>query len=423
MNIYENSYPELKKHYDEVLNLDKTTYKNSNDEPTPMGCVEEMLSKIPESFWMNDKIKILDPCSGNGNFHLYSWKKLNERFSSEQIVKNNLFFNDINLDRIKNVFSIYGEQSNITQVDFLKYEEQTKYDLIYANPPFAKFTDENKRSSKNHTLVRDFLSKALNLLKEGGYLIFIMPNNWMSLADRNVVIKEITQKQIVYLNVHGAKRWFPKIGSSFTWIVLQNSQTTNPYPVDSFYKKQIFSSNVSSSKRNFIPLVWTKEVESIFKKTIEADNKKFNIETTSDLHKYTKRDLISSERTEQHTHRLIHTPSQTVWSSRPHKFQDGYKVFISTTNKYSTFVDNCGMTQSIAFIRCDTEIEARRYKKILDHDLYKFINNLCRWGNFNNIRILQKFPFPKDIDKIYESFDISQSEIRFIEKLLNQENK
>ena len=41
------------------------------------------------------------------------------------------------------------------------------------------------------------------------------------------------------------------------------------------------------------------------------------------------------------------------------------------------FVDNCGMTQSIAFIRTNREIEARKYKKILEHPLYKFVNNIC----------------------------------------------
>ena len=64
-------------------------------------------------------------------------------------------------------------------------------------------------------------------------------------------------------------------------------------------------------------------------------------------------------------YKLIHTPSQTVYANRPHVFQDGYKVFISTTSYYSTFVDNCGMTQSIVFIRCNDKEEARKELQIL----------------------------------------------------------
>ena len=35
---------------------------------------------------------------------------------------------------------------------------------------------------------------------------------------------------------------------------------------------------------------------------------------------------------------------------------------LTNLNK-KTFIDNCGMTQSIAFIRCDSKQEAARIKK------------------------------------------------------------
>ena len=76
------------------------------------------------------------------------------------------------------------------------------------------------------------------------------------------------------------------------------------------------------------------------------------------------------------------------------------------------------MTQSIVFIRCSNENEANRIKHVLEHPLYVFINNLCRWGNFNNIRILQSFPIPSinitDETAIYRHFSITEDEIRFI---------
>jgi len=125
------------------------------------------------------------------------------------------------------------------------------------------------------------------------------------------------------------------------------------------------------------------------------------------------------KKTDIYKYKLIHTPSQTVYSSKPHKFQKGYKVFISTTDKYKIFVDNCGMTQSIVFILCDNETQANKYLQILQHPLYVFINNICRWGNFNNIRILQSFPIPDieytgDIQEIYDYYNITQIEIDYI---------
>jgi len=69
-SIETNSYEELKTYYNKVLNIDKSTYKSSNDETTPIECIEEMITKIPSELWTREDLKILDPCCGNGNFHL-----------------------------------------------------------------------------------------------------------------------------------------------------------------------------------------------------------------------------------------------------------------------------------------------------------------------------------------------------------------
>ena len=58
-----------------------------------------------------------------------------------------------------------------------------------------------------------------------------------------------------------------------------------------------------------------------------------------------------------------------------------------------------------------------KYKKMLQHPLYKFINDICRWGNFNCIRILNRMAVPDDENEIYNSFNISQEEINFIESI------
>ena len=165
-------------------------------------------------------------------------------------------------------------------------------------------------------------------------------------------------------------------------------------------------------------------VQNILSKTIDNINlKKFEIKTSSDLHKYTKAEFINAEETDVYKYKLIHTPNQTVYASKPHKYQEGYKVFISTTDKYSVFIDNCGMTQSIVFILSANETEAKKYMQILQHPLYVFINNICRWGNFNNIRILQSFPIPNDTfinaytgnqKEIYNYFKITDDEVNYI---------
>jgi len=425
-NIDNSTYEELKKQYNEVLNIDKSTYQSSNDEPTPIECIEEMITKIPEELWDRNDLKILDPCCGNGNFALPIMKQLQNKYDKKNIIENILYFNDINNDRLNNVDKIYNKEGynlNITKKNYIEDTINNKYDLIVANPPYAKLLDNGKRASKNHNLIKDFIEKSLELLKENGYLMFITPDNWMSYADKNTLIQRLTELQIIHLDIHSAKKYFKKIGSSFTWYIIQNKPFYKDINITGIWKNKYYESTIPSMIRKYIPLCYNSIVLNILLKTVDNNNyEKFKIETSSDLHHYTKKEFISNTKDETFKYKLIHTPKQTVWASRPHKFQEGYKVFISTTDKYTTFIDQCGMTQSIVFIRCKSEKEAMTYQKILEHPLYVFINNICRYGNFNNIRILQSFPKPI-IDNIsnkiiYDYFNITDEEIDFIKNNL-----
>ena len=123
MNIKTSSYIELKDYYNNVLNIDKTTYKTSNDEPTPIVCIEEMYNVIPDEVWLRHDLQILDPCCGNGNFHLPIYTLLLcLGYKTEDILENILHFNDLNKDRLHNVHQVYcGDEYhlNITNEDFL----------------------------------------------------------------------------------------------------------------------------------------------------------------------------------------------------------------------------------------------------------------------------------------------------------------
>lgn len=414
--INKDNYTIVKEYYDNNLNKNKDLVVTTNDEPTPIDCVEEMIDKVPEEFWKNKDIKILDPCCGCGNFPFVIYHKLLKYHDQSHILSNMLYFNDLNVDRINVMKKMFNCNLNIFTEDFLKINIKQKFDFIVANPPYAKLLENGKRASKNHNLIGLFIKKSLELLNPNGLLLYITPDNWMSYADRNTLICELTKLQIVYLNIHIAKKYFKKIGSSFVWYLIENTPYYKPIEIEGIWNKKIYKDRVESEERKFIPLYYNNTIQSIMHKTIDNDKvPKFIVETSSDLHKYTKKQFISSTKDDVHKYKLIHTPKQVVWSSRPHKYQDGFKVFISTTSYYGTIVDRCGMTQSIAFIRCKNENQAKNISKVLNHPMYKFINDICRYGNFNNIRILQAFPFCDKYEDVYKKFCITQEEIKFIE--------
>lgn len=414
-------YDQLKARIDGEWNKDRASFKSSNDEPTPMGCIEEILDVVPPAFWARDDTAILDPCCGNGNWGLVAFDRMRRARPDADVaaILSQLHFNDTNADRIGNVRQLFGGGCiHVTVSDFLAAPPVAPaYDMVVANPPYARLMAAGARASKNHTLTRDFLRRSLDMLKPDGYLAFLIPDNWMSCADRNDVPRLLTAYQFLHLNIHGAKRWFPKIGSSFTWFVLQKTPPSRPMTVDNCYLGQSVRELADPVACAYVPLVYNRCVQSIVAKTLEHPTApRFRVETSSDLHKHTKRALLSATRDDAHPWRLIHTPKQTVYAARPHKYQAGPKVFLSTTDRYKAFVDDCGMTQSIAFVRCATEDDARRVQAVLSHPLYVFLNNICRWGNFNNIRILQKFPVPADAADVYGSFGILTEERGYIER-------
>lgn len=389
------------------LNMDKSHFVNSNDICTPMECVEEMVDTIPMEFWeRTDGVRVLDPCCGNGNFPAYIETKITNPNSE-------LCLNEINLDRVSHLSGLF-DNITLTTKDFFLFDDTDKYDLIVGNPPYAKMDINGVRCAKNHNLSRSFVTKSLEMLNDGGYLVYIIPDNWMSLSDRNDTVELLSEYQFIHLNIHLAKKYFKGVGSSFTWFVLQKVENSKPFVIENGYRKCEISTVKLDKGMSSIPLFYNEIVKSILNKTIYDDHPRMNIETTSDLHKYTKKDCLSKNQCDVFKHKIWHTQSQQIWANRPHKFQMGWNVFISTTSYYSTFVDeDCGMTQSIAFIQCVDEQDASNTKVILDHPLYKFINDIHRYGNFNNNRILQLFPKPIT-DDVWKSFGITDDEKSFI---------
>ena len=155
----------------------------------------------------------------------------------------------------------------ITNHDFITFNTK-KYDLIVANPPYAKLLENGKRASKNHNLIKDFI-KALSQLKPNGYLLFITPDNWMSYADRNLLIQIITSLQIIHLDIHTAKKYIKKNGSSFTWYIIQNCAFYKNINVSGIWKKKEYISSVISKQRKYIPLLYNQMVQNILSKTID----------------------------------------------------------------------------------------------------------------------------------------------------------
>lgn len=364
------------------LNDDKSHYLTTNDVCTPLGCVKEIMDTIPYSFWKRENTKILDASCGNGNFHAYT---------SQKVPLSHLYFNDTNPTRLGNVRAIFGEKAQTSNRNFLTMLEIPTYDMIVSNPPYAVFLN-GRRSSKNLNLSRPFIEKALHMLKPEGYLIFLVPDNWMSFSDRNLLPRKLSRYQFIHLNIHGAKKWFKSIGIAFTWFVLQKVPNRKPVTIENFYgMKNVCRATIPETSR-FIPLHFSNLVRDIVAKTIESSLPKYETKISCFLHRTGKAKYLSKTPHPEYPHKVFHTPTKTLHSKLPHPLQGKWKVLLNMTNKYQVFISQDGITQSCGYILCDSYGEAKRITEELSSSLYVFLNNITRYGNFNNVRALQHFP-------------------------------
>lgn len=380
--ILDSSFDELKQQYDVDLKDHKLT---RNDEPTPIDLVQEVLNYVPLELWGRQHLQILDICAGLGNWGLVLWDILGKRFHESVVI------NELSGERLLICQQILNT-SNVYNQDALTMEGE--YDLVVANPPYALVNSNGQRASKNHNLVNLFIEKSLKLCKKGGYIAFVVPNSWCSPSKRNTLCEVLTSLQFHVLNLNECKKWFPKVGSSFTYFVVENTPHYQPFCCISKFNGELTRNVVQSMTRKWLPLHWNNEVKFILSQTVDnVDAECFAVQTSSDLHNTTKKHLLVDERDDEHPYEVVHTFNKTRWSSKPHKYQAGWKVLINLTSNYDLrIVCDVGMTQSVAFILCDTKEEASTIRETLSKPIYKYLNNLHRFGNFNNILLLKRLP-------------------------------
>jgi thiol-disulfide isomerase/thioredoxin len=148
---------------------------------TPSGIINKMISFIKDIENVNI-INILEPSCGSCEII----KKVLKNFDNANI--DGIEFNDVVYENIKNI-KFKNKNKNkvsITNADFLKFENDIKYDLIIGNPPY--FVMSKKTVDKKYYKYFDgrpnifilFIIKSLEKINENGILSFVLPTNFMN---------------------------------------------------------------------------------------------------------------------------------------------------------------------------------------------------------------------------------------------------
>ena len=150
---------------------------------------------------ISKEVSILEPSSGQG-----------------------VFINTLEQNGYKNITAYEIDRTLCQNIDFVINESfvtttiNKKFNLIIGNPPYIRWKNlenELKEELENHTLWHKyfnslcdysyiFILKSIELLEEGGELIFITPEYWLntthSLSLRNYMVRNGYFEQITHFN-------------------------------------------------------------------------------------------------------------------------------------------------------------------------------------------------------------------------------
>lgn len=129
-----------------------------------------------------DGMSLLEPCAGNGAL-------LDQIINNDKILQVTAL--ELNRESVTSLKNKYLKYDNITIVesDFALYDSDNQYDRIIANPPYGAYQTPNKRKVLKEQYpdlyaketYGIFLIKAMEMLKVGGKLVFIIPDTFMTL--------------------------------------------------------------------------------------------------------------------------------------------------------------------------------------------------------------------------------------------------
>ena len=300
-NIYDMNKEEIYTFIEKQIPI-KTLEKNKYGEVfTSPILINKMLDLFPPRVWTAYNMKWLDPSVGSGFFMIFVYLRLmeglkswqtNKHKRSQHIIQNMLYMVELNKTNCKICKSLFGSNVNIFCGDFLvniKFnnndndnikETDVRFDCIIGNPPFQNYyglTKDGKRVSggKSKLYERIFL-KSYSLLKNGGYLSFVVPDNIFA-GNGSETYKTLIQNNIPFVSFNPLNQdYFGKIQQPVCYFILHKGETPGLTNIE-HSDKLIFKLKLQNRPVNPIR-DWTLHTEQLINKYVsnERNNVTYN---------------------------------------------------------------------------------------------------------------------------------------------------
>lgn len=413
-----------------MLNLDRIT--NNFDE-----LVKKILATLPPSIWTSTDTKFFDPAIGGGQFVGPVEQRLREHGHSDENIRSRVFGyekGELYIRNAVNNYKLVGNYKKIAYEEVFGMNSQIKFDVVLGNPPY-----QSGNKSKGNKQWPKFISKAVELTKDGGYTCMITPTGWAS-GGQNIpggrgIIKDVFKhNQVTYINANGiTKKYFPEVSMDIGYFVLNKKPVTSPTPIE----LPDGMVEVDFSKVDFISPQLNKIDISIANKVFFGNNETFEVSSWD--HKI-KKGKVKESKSETEEFKFKHwvlggtTANNYVmtWLNFENGDKKYPKVLFNIRNRYwQPYYDLEGINvvaQGFDIRLTGTE-KLEDLKSVFESKLFTYISfwYQIHMKGFMKTNIAKAYP-KLDLmrtwtdDQIYEHFGINQEERDKIDTVLGSIN-
>lgn len=383
---------------------------------TPNELAQEMINKLPEEIFINDKTTFLDPCFGSGTFLKEIALKLRKYGHSKENINSRLIGVEKSIRFINKIHQLQGFNPTLVHDDFLEQNfKNMKFDVVIMNPPFQDITSN---STNTTSLDTQFIQKAYNLSSQ--YVMSISSASWSSKSSNKFKNWILSLRQL---------ELFKDIPSTTFNIAL---------PTCYFMINKNHNSKITTviSNTEYKTYQNTSEQQNIFRYNSKEEFEIFNI-----LKPYTSNPisyLWSRNNIKRNNPLIITTPTQgyvpmvdsvgrsgkdMIIKYHPNNIPttnfNKWKVVMGNLGSYTSFGNlkivppNANTSFAIVSLGVDTKQQVINLYNYLCSDLVYFIISKNKLTTPNTKSILKNIPkvdFNQewDNDKVYEFFGLSK---------------
>jgi tRNA1(Val) A37 N6-methylase TrmN6 len=242
---------------------------------------EEIVDFILNNIPLEKEFKVLDPTCGAGAFLC--------KLDKKKITTENIYGSDIDSRAVLLCKENIGNKGNLIKGDFIKKElfKENYFDVIIGNPPFQGmskkkdgFPSENKHFLKINKGVVNSSSlvfiRSYFLLKEKGYIGFVLPKNFVRVDSFKEIRKFILENMQIIL-IKDLDHHFKDVRCDQIILIAQKKKPDLNENVEiitykknhSFLTQESYSIKQSEfAKYPFFPIFYDKDVKSIANKLL-----------------------------------------------------------------------------------------------------------------------------------------------------------